>query len=127
MNLPVVDIIVFAFYMVAIVGLGSWFVRKSKTSQSFMVAGGSLPGWVVGLSILGTYLSSNTFIGVVGKAFGTDWNYYVFSLTLPVAAWIGAKYFVPFYRRGGQISAYQHMEERFGKWARTYSVFCYLL
>ncbi|MEG3655834.1 sodium:solute symporter [Arenibacter palladensis] len=127
MDLPLIDIIVFTIYMVVVVGLGSWFVRKSKTSDSFMVAGSSLPGWAVGLSLLGTYLSSNTFIGVVGKAFGADWNFYVFSLTLPIAAWIGANYFVPFYRQGGHISAYEHMEERFGKWARTYSVVCYLL
>lgn len=37
------------------------------------------------------------------------------------------KYFVPFYRKGGEISAYHHFERRFGPWARTYAVFCYLL
>src|SRR5207244_9728041 len=29
-------------------------------------------------------------------------------------------------RRGG-LSAYEHLEQRFGPWARTYAVLCYLL
>jgi SSS family solute:Na+ symporter len=37
------------------------------------------------------------------------------------------RYFVPFYRRSGEVSAYQHLETRFGSWARTYAVICYLL
>lgn len=127
MNLPVVDLIVFAVYVIAIVALGSWYMRKSRTSKGFMVASGSLPGWAVGLSVFGTYLSSNTFIGVVGQAFGGNWNFFVYSLGLPVAAWIGVRFFVPFYRQGNEISAYHHMESRFGLWARTYCVVCYLL
>ena len=51
------------------VAFGSWFVRRSGTPEGFMVAAGRLPGWAIGLSIFGTYLSSNTFIGVPGKAY----------------------------------------------------------
>ncbi len=92
-----------------------------------MAAGGRLPGWAVGLSIFGTYLSSNTFLGNPGKAYGGNWNAYVFTLSLPLAAWIATKYFVPFYRRTGEISAYHHLEVRFGLWARTYAMICYVL
>lgn len=127
MNLPFIDLAVIALYIIVIVAFGSWFVRKNRTSTEFMIAGSSLPGWVIGLSYFGTYVSSNTFIGVVGRAFGTNWNYFVFSLAIPVAVWISTKYFVPFYRKGGEISAYHHMEKRFGAWARTYSAVCYLL
>nr|GFC49381.1 hypothetical protein [Tanacetum cinerariifolium] len=38
-----------------------------------------------------------------------------------------ARYFVPFYRATGEISAYTHLEKRFGSWARTYAVVCFLL
>ncbi|HIL25336.1 MAG TPA: sodium:solute symporter, partial [Verrucomicrobia bacterium] len=101
--------------------------RRNRTSAHFMAASGSLPGWVVGLSIFGTFLSSNTFIGVPGKAYGGNWNAFVFSLTLPLAAWVAVKYFVPFYRNSGEISAYHHLEKRFGPWARSYALGCYLL
>ncbi|QDT09409.1 Sodium/glucose cotransporter [Planctomycetes bacterium K23_9] len=92
-----------------------------------MSAGGSLPGWAVGMSIFGTYLSSNTFLGNPGKSYAGNYNAYVFTLSLPVAAWIATKYFVPFYRQSGEISAYHHLEERFGLWARTYAMACYVL
>ncbi|HEX6227780.1 MAG TPA: sodium:solute symporter, partial [Chryseolinea sp.] len=69
----------------------------------------------------------NTFLGVPGKAFGSDWNSFVFSLSMPAAAWVAAKYFVPFYRMTGEISAYTHLEHRFGPWARTYAMVCFVL
>jgi SSS family solute:Na+ symporter len=109
------------------IGFGCWFVRKSGTTSEFMAAGGALPGWAVGMSIFGTFLSSNTFLGNPGKSYAGNYNAYVFTLSLPVAAWIAAKYFVPFYRRSGEISAYHHLEERFGLWARTYAMVCYVL
>lgn len=114
-------------YVGTVVGFGCWFVRKSGTTSEFMAAGGALPGWAVGLSIFGTYLSSNTFLGVPGKAYGDNFNGFVFSLSLPIAAFIATRFFVPFYRRTGEISAYHHLEKRFGLWARTYAVVCYLL
>ena len=114
MELPIIDIIVLLSYLIGVVVFGCWFVRKSKDTEGFMAASRSLPGWAVGLSIFGTYLSSNTFLGVPGKAFQSNWNSFVFSLSLPIAAWIGVKYFVPFYRKTGEISAYHHLEKRFG-------------
>ncbi|MDD8051569.1 MAG: sodium:solute symporter, partial [Verrucomicrobiota bacterium] len=107
--------------------LGCWFVRKSRSTEEFMAAGRSLPGWAVGMSIFGTYVSSISFLANPGKSYDSDWNPFVFSLSLPLAAWIATKYFVPFYRRSGQISAYNHLEARFGPWARTYALVCYLL
>ena len=126
-RLSAIDLTVLGIYLIAVVGLGAWFARRNRTSAHFMAASGSLPGWVVGLSIFGTFLSSNTFIGVPGKAYGGNWNAFVFSLTLPLAAWVAVKYFVPFYRDSGEISAYQHLEKRFGPWARSYALACYLL
>jgi solute:Na+ symporter, SSS family len=121
------DIIVLVAYIAIVVGVGFWFARRSGTSDGFMKAGGRLPGWVIGLSLFGTYLSSNTFIGVPGKAFAGNWNAFVFSLSIPIAIIIATKYFVKFYRDSGEISAYEHLEKRFGTWARIYTVICYLL
>ena len=127
MHLPTLDIIVLLVYVAGVVAFGCWFVRRSRSAEQFMAAARSLPGWAVGMSIFGTYLSSNTFLGVPGVAYAGNWNRFVFSLSLPIAAVIAVKVFVPFFRRSGQISAYHHLEARFGPWARTYAVVCYLL
>ena len=126
-QLPLIDILVLVAYLAGVVGFGCWFVRKSRSTDEFMAAGRSLPGWAVGLSIFGTYVSSISFLANPGKSYGGNWNPFVFGLSLPIAAWIAVRYFVPFYRAGGEISAYHHLEQRFGAWARTYAVICYLL
>jgi SSS family solute:Na+ symporter len=126
-DLATLDTVVLALYVLGVVAFGCCFVRRSGTTERFMAAGRSLPGWVVGLSILGTYVSSISFLALPGKAYGGTWNPFVFSLSLPVAAYIATRWFVPFYRRSGEVSAYHHLEERFGAWARTYAVVCYLL
>jgi len=126
-QLRTTDLVVLLLYMAGVFGLGCWFARKSKTTNEFILAGGSLPGWAVGLSIFGTYVSSIGFLGNAGKAFGGTWNSWVFGLSLPVAAVFAVRYFIPFYRGGDQISAYAHLEARFGPWARSYALICYLL
>jgi SSS family solute:Na+ symporter len=122
-----IDAAIVAAYLVGIVAFGSWFVRRNRSAERFMAAGRAIPGWAVGLTIFGSYVSSISFLALPGKAFDSNWNFFVFSLSLPAAAWIAARYFVPFYRKSGEISAYHHLEHRFGPWARTYAVVCYLL
>lgn len=126
-NLPVLDLSIIVIYLLAMIIVGLYFSRKNKSSEQFTKASGAIPGWAIGLSIYATFLSSNTFLGVPGKAFGSNWNAFVFSISMPFAAWIASKYFVPFYRKTGEISAYTHLEHRFGAWARTYTVICFLL
>jgi SSS family solute:Na+ symporter len=126
-ELSAADVAVLAIYLAGIAGIGFWAGRRSRTSEDFMAAGRSVPGWAVGLSILGTYVSSISFIALPGKAYATDWNAFVFSLAIPPTAWVAVRFFVPFYRAAGSLSSYEHLETRFGPWARTYAVICYLL
>ncbi len=122
-----VDLIIFTVFTLGVVVFGCSFFKKGSTSEDFTHAGRSLPGWVVGMSIFATYVSSISYIGYPGKAFASNWNAFVFSLSIPVASYFAAKYFVPFYRNGGSVSAYSFLEEKFGRWARLYASACYLL
>ncbi|MCT1530169.1 sodium:solute symporter [Sphingobacterium daejeonense] len=126
-NLPIIDLIIIAIYLVGMVLVGVYFSRKNNSSDEFTKAAGRIPGWAIGISIYATFLSSNTFLGVPGKAYGSNWNAFVFSLSMPFAAWFATKYFIPFYRSTGEVSAYTNLEKRFGTWARTYAVVCFLL
>jgi solute:Na+ symporter, SSS family len=121
-----IDVAIIVGYLVTVVSLGMWLGRKRTTSDEFMAAGRSLPGWAVGLSMFGSYISSISFLANPGKAYATNWNYLAFSLATPIAAWIAVRWFVPFYRQTGAISAYEHLETRFGSWARAYAVICFL-
>ncbi len=122
-----IDLIIFLVFTLGVVVFGCSFYKKGNTSAEFTEAGRSLPGWVVGMSIFATYVSSISYIGYPGKAFASDWNAFVFSLSIPIASYFAARYFVPFYRHGGSVSAYTFLEEKFGRWARLYASACYLL
>lgn len=126
-HLPLIDLCVIFLYLLTMIFVGAWFSRKNKSADQFTKASGSIPGWAIGLSIYATFLSSNTFLGVPGKAYGSNWNAFVFSISMPLAAWVAVKYFVPFYRATGEVSAYTNLEKRFGPWARSYAVICFLL
>ncbi|WP_270087937.1 sodium:solute symporter [Sphingobacterium sp. SYP-B4668] len=126
-NLPVFDLAIIFLYLIAMILVGVYFSRRNTSADEFTKAAGRIPGWAIGISIYATFLSSNTFLGVPGKAYGGNWNAFVFSLSMPLAAWLATKYFVPFYRSTGEVSAYTNLEKRFGTWARTYAVVCFLL
>lgn len=121
------DGLVLATYFVATMAIALFFRRRSRSVEGFTVASRNLPGWLCGLSILGGYISSISFLAFPGKSFAANWNPFVFSLSLPLATWIGVKWFMPFYRRSGHVSAYAHLEERFGPWARIYASSCFIL
>jgi len=125
-NLPLLDISVILLYLLTMVGVGIYFSRKNRSSDQYTKASGAIPGWAIGLSLYATFLSSNTFLGVPGKAFGDNWNAFVFSLSMPFAAIVAYKLFIPFYRKAQEVSAYSHLEHRFGLWARTYAVVCFI-
>jgi SSS family solute:Na+ symporter len=121
------DWIILATYFLGTMLIGLYFYRKSRTTEGFTAAGRSVPGWATGLSILATYLSSISFLALPGKAYASNWNPFVFSLSLPIATWVAVKYFMPYYRRSGSVSAYANLESRFGPWARTYASLFFLL
>jgi len=125
--MPILDLAIFLIYMLAIVGFGVSFSFRKRTASDFTTGGGRLPAWAIGMSIFATFVSSISFLALPGNAFAGNWNGFVFSLSIPLAAWIAVKYFVPLFRRLKSESAYFYLEQRFGAWARIYASICYLL
>ena len=82
-RLPAVDLTVIVLYLGLMLLAGFYFSRKNKNADQFTRASGKIPGWAVGMSIYATFLSSNTFLGVPGKTFGSNWSVYAFSISMP--------------------------------------------
>jgi hypothetical protein len=61
------DWVVLVTYFLGTMSIGFYFWRKSHSPESFTAAGRSLPGWVCGLSIFATYLSSISSLALPGK------------------------------------------------------------
>lgn len=128
MDITILDYIVFFLFVGGVALFGcSFYFRSRKGAAAFTAAEGSLPTWVVGMSIFATFVSSISFLGLPGDAYKGNWNPFVFSLSIPVATWLAAKIFIPLYRNVNSVSAYHYLELKFGYWARCYVAVCYLL
>ncbi len=127
MQIHILDIAIFLVFTLGTILFGISFFRKNKDVSDYTKAGGNVPGFIVGMSIFATYVSSISFLGLPGSAYAGNWNSFVFSLSIPIASIIASNYFVPFYRKISSVSAYSFLEERFGYWARAYAAVCYLL
>ena len=128
MDITILDYIVFFIFVGGVALFGcSFYFRSRKGAAAFTKAEGSLPTWVVGMSIFATFVSSISFLGLPGQAFAGNWNPFVFSLSIPLATWLAAKVFIPLYRNVNSVSAYHYLELKFGYWARCYVAICYLL
>jgi solute:Na+ symporter, SSS family len=121
------DLIVFLAYMLMLLVVGAVFYKKNKSAQAFTVGDHKIPTWVISLSLFATFVSSISYLALPGIAYQKNWNSFVFSLSLPIAAIMAVKFFVPLYRKINSPSAYTFLEIRFGAWARTYAASMYLL
>jgi SSS family solute:Na+ symporter len=122
-----IDIIIFIIYLTGIVIFGSSFYNKKRSSSSFTLGNKNIPTWVISMSIFATFVSSISYLALPGQAFQSNWNPFVFSLSIPFASWMAVKFFVPLYRSINSPSAYTYLEIRFGKWAKIYASVMYLL
>jgi SSS family solute:Na+ symporter len=123
----VIDIFIFILYLIGIVLFGSSFYRKNKTSAAFTLGNNNIPTWVISMSIFATFVSSISYLALPGQAYLTNWNAFVFSLSIPFASFMAFKFFVPLYRSINSPSAYTYLEMRFGPWAKIYVSVMYLL
>lgn len=122
-----IDIVILCVYLLLVLAFGMSFYWRKRTSADFTTGGGKLPSWALGMSVFATYVSSISFLALPGSAYGSNWGNFVFSLSIPFAAFIAVRYFVPLYRGLGSESAFYFLEQRFGYMARAYASFFYLL
>lgn len=127
MQLSIIDVLIFFVFTAGTILFGLSFYKKNSTAAAYTSGEKKLAPWLVALSIFATYVSSISFLALPGKAYQSNWNAFVFSLSIPFASFFAVRFFVPLYREINSISAYQYLEQRFGLWARLYAASCYIL
>lgn len=122
------DKLIIALYFLANILIGLYFAsKKTKDATELIDSTNTMPGWVLGLSIVVTYFSSISFLAFTGKAYSSDWSALVYNGTFILLLFLTIHYFIPFHRGSGDISAFTHLGRRFGPWAVIYSVCCHTI
>jgi SSS family solute:Na+ symporter len=122
-----IDLIIIAVYLVAMMAIGYKVSDQSRDVEGYTVGNRNMSGWPLGLSVLGTFLSSITFLALPAKAYSQgNWNAFIFGAMAPIAALFAVRWFVPLYRKSVHLSAYELLGTRFGYWARAYAALSYV-
>lgn len=127
MTLSLLDTSILSIYLLVLMSMGVYFARKNTSTDEYFVAGRRLSGWVVGLSLVGTSISSITFLAYPGDAFKTSWLRYLPNLMLPIAVFIAAYFFLRYLKHGKTITAYEFLQRRFGPSIRSYAAFAFII
>ena len=118
----VADQIVIGIGFLVLLVIGGLCSRRNQTDEGYFLAGRSMPGWVVGFSMMATIVSSMTFLAIPAFAYGEgNWKNCLAHFTYIPAVLIAVVLFIPFFRRSRVSSAYEYLEHRFGLWARLYA------
>ena len=121
------DLLALVLYFVAMALMGVYFARKNKNTEDYFLGNRSFPGWAVGLSMLGTSISSVTFLALPAAAYALDFRQFAQSLGILAAAGMAYYFFIPFFRRGRMTSAFEYLEARYGSGVRCYAAVSFII
>jgi SSS family transporter len=113
-------------YLLGMLGMGIYFMRREKGADDFFKGGGRIPWWAAGISIYATMLSAITYMAIPAKAYATDWTYYPMLWMIPLVGFPVIWYYLPYFRKSKAASAYAILEERFNTATRLMAstLFC---
>ena len=109
----VLNYAVVAAYLALMLAIGILMSRKIKGTRGFFIADGRLNHVLVGVSLLGTYLSALTVTGLPAASYGVhNWKFVIQLPFLILTAVIITRFVLPRYREARVISVYEYLEQR---------------
>ena len=106
------DYLVVLAYLLMTVGLGVWFGRNQSRDE-FFEASHSMGWFTVGLSVMATLFSSNSFVFYPSIVYGESLKIWLTLIAhtaiFPLIVWV----FIPMYSRLKCPTAYEYLERRF--------------
>lgn len=114
------DLGIIVAYLATIVFVGIRLSGKVKTANDFFLAGRSLTFWIIGLSIIGTNIGADSYVGASGNA-------YLVGIAQANFEWIGAipamiiasLIFIPLYWKAGVYSIPEYLGLRYNQAVRA--------
>ena len=126
LSLSSVDLAIIVLYFIAVLGIGFYLKRYTKTGEDFFLAGREMTAWIAGLSFLAANLGSLELMGWAGAA-------YQYGILAAHWYWVGAIpamlllaiVMIPFYYISKTHSVPGYLMLRYGEPARALSAFSF--
>jgi SSS family solute:Na+ symporter len=111
----IIDWLVIVLYFAIVAGIGVFFSRRNKNFSEFMFGGGNMPWLAVGISLIATSVSANTFLGNPADGYANDMRLLMLNFGSLAAIVIVGYVFIPRFRNSGVKSAYELLEVKFSR------------
>lgn len=115
----IVDWLVIVLYFVMVASIGFYFSRRNTDLKDFMFGGGNMPWLAVGISLIATSVSANTFLGNPADSYANDMRLLMTNIGGLIAIAIVGTVFIPRFRASGIRSAYELLEIKFSRQVRV--------
>ena len=97
-----IDLLILIAYMVAMLGVGVYFLRRNADTEDYYVGGRKLGAWHVGFSVVATDVGGGFSIGLGGLGFAMSGSWMLFTGLL--GAWLAAVVLIPRVKRNPALS-----------------------
>ncbi len=114
-----IDLSIFSVYLLAMLGVGVYFLKSNKNTEDYYVGGRKMSSWHIGLSVVATDVGGGFSIGLGGLGFtmGLSGSWLLFTGLL--GAWLSGVLLIPrisgLARRKGFLSFPQFLEFVFNR------------
>ena len=109
-----IDLSIFIIYMLVMLGVGFFFLRKNKGADDYYVGGRSMNSFHIGLSVVATDVGGGFSIGLggLGFAIGISGSWMLF--TGLIGAWLSAVFLIPKVKNTKAFKNFYTFPEIFG-------------
>lgn len=126
-QLATIDYIIVAVYFIAVLFHGWWVGRGKEGSKDYFLAGGKLPWYLIGFSLLASQMSGSSFVGLMGGTYAEGMTMFNYEWTAVIVLLFFAVFMLPTFLKAGLYTIPEYLKNRYSVNAqRAFSVFTIL-
>lgn len=127
-KIDMIDLVIIIVYIIAILFIGLWSVRKSKmTSDNYFLAGRGLKWVVVGAALFASNISTIHMVGLAASGYNDGLVWGNFEWMAVITLILLGLIFAPFYIKTQIATLPEFLEKRYGPSSRTFLAFMGIL
>ena len=121
-----IDWSVIACYAAAMLLIGWYYSRKTKTTEDYLLGGRNIKSWTVGLSLFASLLSTISYMAYPGEIIKHGPMILAGCLSFPLVVWVVGWFIIPAFMKVRVTSANELLERELGVSVRMLGTFLFL-
>src|SRR5213592_2110202 len=113
MHLHILDFLTIAAYFAGLFMIGIYFSRRQTSTESYFMAERKMPSFLVGISVVATLVSTNTYLATPGEMIKNGIGFFSLNLAYIFVIPTVNRIVIPLLMRLPVTSVYEYVEKRF--------------